>query len=113
MRGYAIAERALSSFDRQFAAHCRVQRPDRYRLLDGLPRDEPRIALGGGVSYVGAGFGNGATSQQWQVSPDSSGSYQFVNRNSGLCLAVPTSGSLRQQACGSAGSLAFTITTVG
>ncbi len=64
MRGYAIAERALSSFDRQFAAHCRVQRPDRYRLLDGLPRDEPRIALGGGVSYVGAGFGNGATSQQ-------------------------------------------------
>lgn len=56
---------------------------------------------------------NGATSQQWQVSQNPSGSYQFVNRNSGLCLAVPPSGSLRQQACGSANSLAFAITTVG
>ncbi|MET3770150.1 hypothetical protein ABIB15_002857 [Marisediminicola sp. UYEF4] len=55
---------------------------------------------------------NGATSQQWQVSRNASGTYQFVNRNSGLCLSVPTSGSLRQQACGSANSLLFTITTV-
>lgn len=64
MRGYAIAERTLGSFDRQFGARCRVQRPDRYRLLDALPSAEPRIALGGGVSYVAAGFGNGATSVQ-------------------------------------------------
>ena len=64
MRGHAIAERTLESFDRQFRARCRLQRPDRHRLFDALPHDEPRIALGGGVSYVGAGFGNGATSVQ-------------------------------------------------
>ncbi|MCY7326550.1 MAG: RICIN domain-containing protein [Microbacteriaceae bacterium] len=55
----------------------------------------------------------GATSQQWQVSRNASGTYQFVNRNSGKCLAAPTSGALRQQACGSAPALAFTITKVG
>jgi len=63
MRGYAIARCRLASFDRQFAADCEVQRPDRYRLLDALPADAPRIARGGGVSYVGASFGNGAISQ--------------------------------------------------
>lgn len=63
MRGYAIAESRLESFDRQFRARCRVQRPDRYRLLDALPVDAPRISRGGGVSYVGASFGNGAISQ--------------------------------------------------
>jgi len=63
MRGYAIAESGLESFDRQYRAHCRVQRPDRYRLLDALPLDAPRITRGGGVSYVGASFGNGAISQ--------------------------------------------------
>lgn len=63
MRGYAIAESALESFDRQYRARCRVQRPDRYRLLDALPVDAPRITRGGGVSYVGASFGNGAISQ--------------------------------------------------
>jgi decaprenylphospho-beta-D-ribofuranose 2-oxidase len=63
MRGYAIAEVQLGSFDRQFSARCRVQRPDRYRLLDALPADTPGIARGGGVSYVGASFGNGAVSQ--------------------------------------------------
>jgi len=62
MRGFAIAESTLESFDRQYRARCRIQRPDRYRLLDALPADSPRIALGGGVSYTGAGFGNGATS---------------------------------------------------
>jgi hypothetical protein len=56
---------------------------------------------------------SGATSQQWQISRNASGSYQFVNRNSGLCLSAPTTGAVRQQACGSASSLAFTITTVG
>jgi decaprenylphospho-beta-D-ribofuranose 2-oxidase len=63
MRGYAIAETALEGFDRQFHARCPLQRPDRYRLLDALPADAPRIARGGGVSYVGASFGHGAISQ--------------------------------------------------
>ena len=63
MRGYAIADVPLESFDRQYKARCRVQRPDRYRLLDALPADAPSIVRGGGVSYVGASFGNGAISQ--------------------------------------------------
>jgi decaprenylphospho-beta-D-ribofuranose 2-oxidase len=63
VRGYALAETELASFDRQFHARCRVQRPDRYRLLDALPADAPRIARGGGVSYVGASFGAEAISQ--------------------------------------------------
>jgi len=63
MRGYAIADVELGSFDRQFRARCRVQRPDRYRLLDALPPDAPSIARGGGVSYVGASFGNDAVCQ--------------------------------------------------
>lgn len=63
MRGYAIAETELASFDRQFHARVRVQRPDRYRLLGALPADAPRIARGGGVSYVGASFGAGTISQ--------------------------------------------------
>jgi len=63
MRGYALGECRLGSFDRQFEAQCRVQRPDRYRLLDALPPDRPRIARGGGVSYVAAGFGKETVSQ--------------------------------------------------
>jgi len=63
MRGFALAEMALRSFDRQFGARCRVQRPDRYRLLDALRPDVRRIARGGGVSYVGASFGAGVISQ--------------------------------------------------
>jgi len=64
MRGYALADCDLSSFDRQFEARCRLQRPDRYRLLQALPRDAPRIARGSGVSYVAASFGADAISQQ-------------------------------------------------
>lgn len=64
MRGYALGETRLASFDRQFEARCRVQRPDRYRLLDALPQDLPRIARGGGVSYVAASFGGNAVSQE-------------------------------------------------
>jgi len=60
-RGFALARERLTSFDRQFAADVRVQRPDRYRLLDALPADQPRITRGGGVSYVAASFGNDAT----------------------------------------------------
>ncbi|HEU4664351.1 MAG TPA: FAD-binding oxidoreductase [Dokdonella sp.] len=63
MRGYAVAEVLLSSFDRQFHARCALQNPDRYRLLDALPAHAPRIARGAGVSYVAASFGNGAISQ--------------------------------------------------
>ena len=63
MRGYAIADTALATFDRQFGARCELQKPDRYRLLDALPRDRARIARGSGVSYVAASFGAGAISQ--------------------------------------------------
>ena len=62
-RGYALAMCELTTFDRQFRAQCRVQRPDRYRLLEALPADTPRIARGGGVSYVAASFGGDAVSQ--------------------------------------------------
>ncbi|MGA9342136.1 MAG: FAD-binding oxidoreductase [Rhodanobacteraceae bacterium] len=64
MRGLAFADENLITFDRQFRAACRVQRPDRYRLLEALEADRPRIARGSGVSYVGASFGNNATVQQ-------------------------------------------------
>jgi decaprenylphospho-beta-D-ribofuranose 2-oxidase len=64
VRGFAIADIDLASFDRQFHARCRVQQPDRYRLLDALPADARRIARGGGVSYVAASFGGDAISQE-------------------------------------------------
>lgn len=57
-RGFALASTRLSSFDRGYTAHCHVQRPDRYRLLEALPGDVQRIARGAGVSYVGASFGD-------------------------------------------------------
>ncbi|MEO7432923.1 MAG: FAD-binding oxidoreductase [Dokdonella sp.] len=63
MRGYALADVDLTSFDRQLTIRCRVQRPDRYRLIDALPTDAPRIARGSGVSYVGASFGGDAITQ--------------------------------------------------
>jgi len=63
-RGFAVGEQALTSFDRQFTMRCRVQRPDRYRLLDALPAGAPRIARGSGVSYVAASFGVDAVSQE-------------------------------------------------
>ena len=64
LRGYALADLDLASFDRQFHARCRVQRPDRYRLLQALPNDAQRIARGSGVSYVAASFGADAISQE-------------------------------------------------
>lgn len=64
MRGLAFADVELASFDGQFRDRCRLQRPDRYRLLEALPHDAPRIARGSGVSYVGASFGNAAIVQQ-------------------------------------------------
>lgn len=55
-RGFALAETDLRSFDRSEVAHCHVQKPDRYRLLEALPADVQRISRGSGVSYVGASF---------------------------------------------------------
>ena len=65
VRGYALARNDLITFDRQFQAGCEVQRPDRYRLLDALPADAPRIPRGSGVSYVAASFGADAISQEF------------------------------------------------
>jgi decaprenylphospho-beta-D-ribofuranose 2-oxidase len=62
-RGFALAEADLKSFDAQFHARCRVQHPDRYRLIEALPRDTRRIARGSGVSYVAASFGADTVSQ--------------------------------------------------
>jgi len=62
-RGFALADADLSSFDAQFHARCRLQQPDRYRLIEALPRDAKRIARGSGVSYVAASFGADAISQ--------------------------------------------------
>jgi decaprenylphospho-beta-D-ribofuranose 2-oxidase len=66
-RGFALADADLSSFDAQFHARCRVQRPDRYRLIEALPRDVRRIARGSGVSYVAASFGADAISQSLEA----------------------------------------------
>ncbi|MGA8278304.1 MAG: FAD-binding oxidoreductase [Rhodanobacteraceae bacterium] len=63
VRGLAFADTELASFDGQFRARCQLQRPDRYRLIEALPADRPRIARGSGVSYVGASFGNDAIVQ--------------------------------------------------
>jgi len=62
-RGFALADADLRSFDAQFHARCRLQQPDRYRLIEALPRDARRIARGSGVSYVAASFGADAISQ--------------------------------------------------
>jgi len=62
-RGFALADADLKSFDAQFHARCRLQQPDRYRLIEALPRDARRIARGSGVSYVAASFGADAVSQ--------------------------------------------------
>lgn len=66
-RGFALADVDLTSFDRQYSARCRVQQPDRYRLLGALPRDMPRVARGGGVSYVAASFGGATVSQSMRA----------------------------------------------
>ena len=44
LRGFALADADLRSFDAQFQARCRLQQPDRYRLIEALPRDAKRIA---------------------------------------------------------------------
>jgi decaprenylphospho-beta-D-ribofuranose 2-oxidase len=62
-RGFALAETELRSFDRSTAAHCHVQKPDRYRLIEALPADVQRITRGSGVSYVGASFSSDSVVQ--------------------------------------------------
>jgi decaprenylphospho-beta-D-ribofuranose 2-oxidase len=49
------------SFDGGVRARAKLMRPDRYRHLEALPADEPRIVRGGGYSYAAASFGAGAT----------------------------------------------------
>ncbi len=66
-RGFALATTRLTSFDRQYSAEVRVQRPDRYRLLDALPAQQPRIARGSGVSYAAASFDAEAVSQDMRA----------------------------------------------
>lgn len=56
-------ETRLAGFDRQIGLCARLQTPDRYRQLQQLPEDCPRIARGGGVSYVAASFDREAVSQ--------------------------------------------------
>lgn len=63
LRGFALAELELRSFDRSASARCHVQRPDRYRLIEALPVDVQRITRGGGVSYVGASFSSDSVVQ--------------------------------------------------
>lgn len=62
-RGFALAETELRSFDRSVSLRCHVQRPDRYRLIEALPADVPRITRGAGVSYVAASFANDSVAQ--------------------------------------------------
>lgn len=62
-RGFALAETELRSFDRSLSARCHVQQPDRYRLIEALPGDVPRISRGAGVSYVAASFCSGGVAQ--------------------------------------------------
>ncbi len=62
-RGFALAETELRSFDRSDTAHCHVQKPDRYRLIEALPVDVQRISRGSGVSYLGASFADGCVVQ--------------------------------------------------
>ncbi len=62
-RGFALAETELRSFDRSDTAHCHVQKPDRYRLIEALPADVQRITRGSGVSYLGASFADNCVVQ--------------------------------------------------
>jgi decaprenylphospho-beta-D-ribofuranose 2-oxidase len=64
VRGFALAPGAsLVSFDGGVTVQTRLMRPDRYRHLEALPPEEPRIVRGGGYSYAAAGFGGGAIVQ--------------------------------------------------
>lgn len=64
VRGLALATTQYTSFDRQYSCSTSAQRPDRYRLIEALDDDMPRIARGSGVSYVAASFGQECTVQE-------------------------------------------------
>jgi decaprenylphospho-beta-D-ribofuranose 2-oxidase len=53
----------LVSFDGGSRCRQTLARPDRYRDLEALPPDQPRIVKGGGYSYAAAGFGGGGVVQ--------------------------------------------------
>jgi decaprenylphospho-beta-D-ribofuranose 2-oxidase len=62
-RGFAAAEAPLVSFDGGVRMRVRLMRPDRYRHLEALGDEAPRIVRGGGYSYAAAGFGEGVVVQ--------------------------------------------------
>jgi decaprenylphospho-beta-D-ribofuranose 2-oxidase len=62
-RGFAEARARLVSFDGGVSVEARLMRPDRYRHLEALGADEPRIVRGGGYSYAAASFGGEALVQ--------------------------------------------------
>ena len=66
-RGFATACVDLVSFDGGTRARQRVTRPDRYRHLELLGRDEIRIVRGGGYSYAAASFGANAVVQDFRA----------------------------------------------
>lgn len=49
----------LVTFDRGFSSTAEIERPDRYRVLEGLGQQGHYIARGGGYSYCAASFGGG------------------------------------------------------
>jgi len=53
----------MVSFDGGTRLRQGLLRPDRYRDLEALPADQPRIVKGGGYSYAAAGFGGGGLVQ--------------------------------------------------
>jgi hypothetical protein len=70
-------------------------------------------ATGSGVPIQTWAYG-GATNQQWQAVPVGSGYYQFVARNSGLCLGVPNASTangvqLQQSTCNGTSAQAFRL----
>lgn len=59
----SLSRASLASFDRQTRLDARLHAPARYRDIEKLAVDCPRIARGGGVSYVAASFDREAVSQ--------------------------------------------------
>jgi decaprenylphospho-beta-D-ribofuranose 2-oxidase len=53
----------LVSFDGGVRVQAHLMRPDRYRHLEALAPEAPRIVRGGGYSYAAAGFGTGMVVQ--------------------------------------------------
>ncbi len=56
----------LRSFDGGFRDEASIVRPDRYRDIERVPQETPRIVRGGGFSYAAASFGGGALVQDFR-----------------------------------------------